>query len=833
MASATTWSSPSSVGVLPTATWTAPSPGNSSTTRHRRGDPPPPLTPLTATSARSGCSGGAGAVPAPLPSDSAPSRRRLLPQFSIRLLHRRPIPTLPPPRGTAAADDRAYRVAVQRRAYTLVPDARLGGLPLVPGVPTAGWAFVSWLVRVAVVAFGLSINAFLAARRLRRVATTSGNSDGDGKGPRRPSVLEESVDAVAAAGDAGGVAAAAAWAAVGGTREGGVNAVRAAVGPLGGAFRESAAGLAAMAAARLDGPRGPERGISPARTASDAVPQPFTVCSAISSSEESVVAGEAAAAAAVEADVPFHVLPAAGGVGASTPAADAFDDYRSLFATRPVPPVAAIGDSDDLFARLRVAGPNPMGLRAATAADLDHPNAPLAPVTDAHLRQVAGFSRDSLSAAAAEGRLYVVSFRRGGTALAAAVRDHPGDNAKMDGSADGSGRERLFAPVALFAIPPGSTAHTPGRLAPVAIAVGGPNAVATPRGVVTPADGTAWAAAKLIVNAADGAEHELREHLGLTHLLINGIAAVTFRELEARAHPLWRLLTPHYDGTFFLNSIVPDTLLAPGGGVELLLPASSGAQAAYVAGVVRGTAFNSRFPRREMGTRGVLDPALAYPYRDDALELYDILHDYVAEYVAVYYKDDAAVQGDYELQAWAAAVSAPDGAGVAGFGETAADGSTAVEGAILTVGYLIDALTLIIFTASVQHAAINFPQSDIMTWVPVFPLAVRADAPTAADAATPAAGGAAARRWLPPPAVAAEQIFLGGLLGGVIHLPLGSLPWTPLSGGWFRHPAAAAAATRLRYRLREVEARIGAREEGEVTPYEYLRPSRVPRSINI
>lgn len=521
------------------------------------------------------------------------------------------------------------------------------------------------------------------------------------------------------------------------------------------------------------------------------------------------------------------------GGGSPRPAADAFGDYRALFATRPLPPVAALGDDDALFGRLRVAGPNPMGLRAATAADLAPPDAPLAPVTDDHLRQVAGCGTDSLAAAAADRRLYVVSYRAGGTALAAAAADHPSDNAAMDGTADGGGRERLYAPVALFVLPPGASAAAPGRLAPVAIAVGGPDAAVTPRGVVTPRDGAAWAAAKLIVNAADAAEHELREHLGLTHLLINGIAAVTFRELEATAHPLWRLLTPHYDGTFFLNSIVPDTLLAPGGGVELLLPASSAAQAAYVADVVRGTAFNSRFPRQEMGGRGVLDPALAYPYRDDALELYDLLHDYVAEYVAVYYPNDAAVRGDYELQAWAAAVSAPDGAGVSGFGERAPDGSTAVEGAVATVAYLVDALSLIIFTSSVQHAAVNFPQADIMTWVPAFPLAVRADPPTAADAAAPSNGGTGARRWLPPPAVAAEQIFLGGLLGGVVHLPLGTLPWTPLSGGWFRHPAAAASAARLRRRLQGVEARIVAREAGEETPYEYLRPSRVPRSINI
>ena len=37
--------------------------------------------------------------------------------------------------------------------------------------------------------------------------------------------------------------------------------------------------------------------------------------------------------------------------------------------------------------------------------------------------------------------------------------------------------------------------------------------------------------------------------------------------------------------------------------------------------------------------------------------------------------------------------------------------------------YLIDAITLIIFTASAQHAAVNFPQGAMMSYAPAVPLA--------------------------------------------------------------------------------------------------------------
>ena len=58
------------------------------------------------------------------------------------------------------------------------------------------------------------------------------------------------------------------------------------------------------------------------------------------------------------------------------------------------------------------------------------------------------------------------------------------------------------------------------------------------------------------------------------------------------------------------------------------------------------------------------------------------------------------------------------------------------DGQVQTQDYLADAVTLIIFTASAQHAAVNYPQSFIMSYAPAMPLTGYAPAPSSARGAT-------------------------------------------------------------------------------------------------
>ncbi|GAB0496512.1 hypothetical protein MMPV_007824 [Pyropia vietnamensis] len=714
-----------------------------------------------------------------------------------RLLPRLRRPSLPPPAGTAAAAARSAAVARQAAAgWTFHPHPGLGNLPMLTTAPTPAIEWIVWAVKAGLLYIRVAGNGVEAAVRTRAVAAGAGGGGarGGGEGLR---LL---------------IARARGWAAV--------------------------AGLAIQAVATGGGRAALRKAIEPVEAAAD----------------ESAAALDASA-------VP----------NTAKSSADPYDPYRALFTTLPVPPMAATSaiESDAVFARLRVAGPNPMvlarvvgrdgstnvergsgarnGVAGASGADATRGGGRWvgAWLTDAHLRAVAGCKEDTVEEAISDHRLYVADYRPFATALRdaaardAARNDGVRDNPAMEGGADGRGVEVLAAPVAVFVLPPPlsqrtaagrhyeqpSSSSANGRLIPVAILPDDAPGVA----VVTPSDGVAWAAAKAIVNAADGAHHELDSHLARTHLFVNLPLGVTARRLSAAHHPLWRLLMPHGDGTPFINNLTPHTLLKPSGDVHLLLPTSRESQVAYVGGVVTGARFNDRFPRNELAARGLLDEAaLHYPYREDVLAHYDALEEFVAAVLGEYYTCDADVADDEELAAWAADMSAPspDGAGLRGFGEPLPDGTIA-EGTIQSVGYLVSAVTLLIWTASAQHAAVNFPQADLMASAAAFPLAVRSGAPRLGSAMS-------ITQWLPPLRVAARQLFLGAFLGGLVHLPLGTYPLTPLPGGWFRSSQGARAVAKLRTRLAAIDARIVVREAAEeVYKYEYLRPARVPRSINI
>ncbi|GAB0495702.1 hypothetical protein MMPV_007007 [Pyropia vietnamensis] len=735
------------------------------------------------------------AVAPPSPSPS-PTTSKLLkvPKTARRFLVKRPPPSLPPPAGSADAAARAARVAEQKKVYQLVPAEGLAGIPLTPDVPVAGLSWFKWVAKTGKMLLQLNLNTFLTENALSKATK---------RGIRLPSA---GLDAVEATAKAVRVTASAVLTATSGTAEAGQAAIAKAGSPLTASSERTSKLLSTLADDELGA--NPD-GSQPRGGAASSV----------------IARGEAAAVAAVKAGV-SQTSRAAGVPGGDA----AYADFRSLFRSIPLPPVAKLVDSDDMFARLRVAGPNPMSIRAVKKQDLSA-TSPSLPFTDAHLQALKGYEKDTLAAATADGRLFVLDCRPTGKVLADAEKKYPSD-ADMVGGMDGYGKQCQFAPVALFVLSPTATAKNPGRLEPVAIAVGGPKATATPINLFTPADGSAWAAAKLIVNASDGAEQELKWHLGLTHLMINGIAAATHRELEEESHPIWRILTPHYDGLFFLNSLVPSTLLAPKETVDKLVPVSTAAAAQYVKSVLKTTHFNSLFPDVHLKARGMMDPRLDNPYREDTLAHWSILHEFVSEFVGCYYPNDAAVVADYELQAWAAAITA---GGQLGFGERAADGSTATPGAISSVAYLIDAITLIIFTGSVQHAAINFPQHDLMTYTPFYPLGVRLPpSMEGGDGQIVKEQGGSIREWLPSPNIALLQLSVCYLLGSVIHQPLGTKPMAIRQwGGWYQNRKVSIALNRMNRRLIELEKHIARREANNEVKYEYLRPTRVPRSINI
>ncbi len=466
-------------------------------------------------------------------------------------------------------------------------------------------------------------------------------------------------------------------------------------------------------------------------------------------------------------------------------------DYDQLFLDLPKPPYASVFREDAAFAERRLAGPNPTSLVRIEAVPAGFP------VTDAHVGAV--LPGVSLDDALSAGHVYLL--------------DYGGRSPKIPGTYPAC-QKFPYEPLALFVVDTGND----GVLVPVAIQCGQDPATYP---VVGPKDGDAWDIAKTIVDVADGNFHELVAHLGRTHLVVEPFVGVTTRTLGCD-HPLRRFLTPHFEGTQFINWAAGEFLIAPKNAVDELLAGTIDADRVAAVTQVASRSFADSYLPVWLKAQGLDDPERLphYPFRDDALRVWSAIEDWVRSYVAIHWPDDGAVIADGPLQEWSRDLAAFDGGRVAGFGD--GPGHT-----IVTTDYLVGALTMVVFTASAMHAAVNFPQRSVMSYPPAMPLAGYRAAPRAGESPTH-------EDWmhtLPPLDQALIQVNVLTLLGGVYYTQLGQ--YRPDT---FEDPREQAALVRFQQALAELEQQIRHdNEQGPRArfPYVHLLPSRIPQSINV
>lgn len=470
------------------------------------------------------------------------------------------------------------------------------------------------------------------------------------------------------------------------------------------------------------------------------------------------------------------------------------EDYANIFKAIELPQIADDFQDDATFARLRVAGPNPMLIKGVSKLPAKFP------LTAAQYAQV--MAGDTLSAAAKEGRLYLLDYEE----LQALVEKPASlDPLKV-----------VYAPIALFALPKGET-----ELTPVAIQCG-QNPDKFPILLKPDADQAdqhfGWLMAKTVVQVADGNYHELFVHLARTHLVLEAFVVATHRQL-ADQHPLNILLIPHFEGSLFINNAAADSLIAEGGAINKVFGAQITAIQSAAGGDRLAFDFWGSMLPTELAARNVDDPARLpyFPYRDDALLVWNAIAEWAGEYVGLYYDDDNAVAGDTELAAWCADLI----------------GQGLLKGfkAITNRADLIQVLTMIIFTASAQHAAVNFPQRTIMTYAPAVTGAGWAKPPTTTK-------GQSEEAWvkmMPPLDVAMEQLNILYLLGSVYYRRLGEYKSNHFPYfNWFRDKKVTAPLARFNANLEKIEGEINLRNQvREPNPYPYLLPSQIPPSINI
>jgi arachidonate 15-lipoxygenase len=473
--------------------------------------------------------------------------------------------------------------------------------------------------------------------------------------------------------------------------------------------------------------------------------------------------------------------------------------YNDLFQRVPLPSFALTFQSDEVFALQRIAGQNPVVLERI---EWTGEWAKKFPVTAAQYSRVMG-DKDKLQSAGQEGRLYICDYQVSlGNALAG---DFPFKRQKY-----------IFAPLALFAL----AANDRSVIKAVAIQIGQEPAADNP--IITPDDGWNWEIAKTIVQNSDCNDSEFYRHLGRGHLLSEAFGLATYRQLP-RQHPLYVLLTPHFDNMFATNNTAITSINEENTFLNVTNAIFSGTipSTLGIAGNAVSTVnFTANMLPNDLRRRGVDDSELLpnYPFREDALLIWNTIHQWVDDYVGLYYQSDDDVVGDYELQNWVLEVSSRNGGRIQGVGDNG------VGGRIATIDYLIDCITEVIYLAGPHHALTNFPLEDYEIYSPGWPGALYRDAPKKAK-------GATRRDWLEylaPLNVSLLQQALGYTVGGVYFTKLGRYPLCHFADARVRIPLL-----KFQKELSRVEETINERNQTRPLRYPYLLPSRIPQSTNI
>ena len=373
-------------------------------------------------------------------------------------------------------------------------------------------------------------------------------------------------------------------------------------------------------------------------------------------------------------------------------------DYAKVFTTFPTPSIVQTWQDDKIFGSQRLAGLNPMTISLVTldgarGVKWDDLSAKLSSqINDDAIKPFLGPDA-TIKQAIGQNQLYVTDFSPLGAATAG--KDAPG---WQKGN-------KLQAPIALYV----RTQDFAG-LQPIAIQLDQTHVYLASQ-ASQPGNKYKWLMAKIFIQCADINLNQVVNHLTFTHLIEEAFALATFRQLATR-HPLNILLTKHFAALLVINELGILALISQTGIIQQIFEGGLDGSQELIANAYKNWTFDDMDFPGDLAKRGVdnTDALPYFPFRDDGMLIWNLLGQYVSEYINLYYTSDNEIVGDYELQAWAQQLGGvlDGGAGtVPGFPKQ-----------IATREQLAVIVQRIIWTAGPQHAAVNFPQIDYTTFIP-------------------------------------------------------------------------------------------------------------------
>ncbi|KAI9535835.1 hypothetical protein NQZ68_040156 [Dissostichus eleginoides] len=296
---------------------------------------------------------------------------------------------------------------------------------------------------------------------------------------------------------------------------------------------------------------------------------------------------------------------------------------------------------------------------------------------------------------------------------------------------------------------------------------------------------TDWLLAKMFIKNADCMDHESVHHFMRTHFLAEVFAVAALRSFPV-IHPMYK------------SSLGIDGIM------ELMRRDLS------------EMTYSSLCLPENIAARG-LESIPNFYYRDDGLKLWNIIQSFVKAVVEHYYPSDSEVHRDTELQDWISEVFTH------GFLGNKASGFPA---AFHTVEEVVKFTTMVIFTTTVQHAAVNSGQYDYNSWAPNSTLRLCKPPPTTK-------GQSSMKTVLETLPNVGDTVVLAGMLWLLSdrysnYIPLGTYPEQR-----FDEPEPKKMIKDFQAELSCLSEAITTRNSHLELPYTYLDPVEIENSVSI
>ncbi|ROK15788.1 Arachidonate 5-lipoxygenase [Anabarilius grahami] len=327
-----------------------------------------------------------------------------------------------------------------------------------------------------------------------------------------------------------------------------------------------------------------------------------------------------------------------------------------------------------------------------------------------------------------------------------------------------------------------------------------------------------WMLAKIWVRSSDFHIHQTVTHLLRTHLISEVFGIAMFRQLPA-VHPVFKLLLPHIRFTIAINTKAREQLICECGLFDKANGTGGGGHVELVQRSMKTFTYKSLIFPEAIKERGMdsKEELPYYFYRDDGCSVWEAVASFVADVVNIYYEKDETVQEDEEIQAFVKDVCS--------FGMQDFD-QCEFPKSLQTKEQLVEYLTIVIFTASAQHAAVNFGQFDWCSWIPNSPPTMRKPPPTKK-------GEVDLKYIVESLPDRGRSCWHLGAVWALSQFQENELFLGMYPDEHFIEKPLKEAMAQFRKTLGEVTKVIKNRNEGKKLPYYYLSPDRIPNSVAV